>query len=161
MYPGKSFGSGSDFNCFKHVRHFFRKTESTHFHSSVFSVQLKQNRSKILFIYLFSLLIFAWIQMGIPNSDLGKKISVAVADPHLLLCGSGSGIYKMSIWIRIRFGIRILKKKSHTKKFSTKSFKVTLKVHKKLINKINFIYYKRILTFDLPVLNSPMNLYIF
>ena len=106
LYPGKSFGSGSDFNCFKHVRHFFRKTESTHFHSSVFSVQLKQNRSKILFIYLFSLLIFAWIQMGIPNSDLGKKISVA--NPHLLLCGSGPGIHKMSIWIRIRFGIRIL-----------------------------------------------------
>ena len=26
------------------------------------------------------------------------------ADPHLLLCGSGSGIKKMSIWIRIQGG---------------------------------------------------------
>ena len=26
----------------------------------------------------------------------------SVADPHLLLCGSGSRIQKMSIWIRIR-----------------------------------------------------------
>ena len=50
----------------------------------------------------------------------------SVADPHLLLCGSGSRIQKMSIWIRI---LGLLKKKTYTKKISTKSFKLTLNNH--------------------------------
>ena len=35
-----------------------------------------------------------------PNAT--ETLLTSVADPHLLLCGSGSGIQKMSIWIRIR-----------------------------------------------------------
>ena len=67
-------------------------------------------------------------------------IYYSVAEPHLLLCGSRSGsrIQKMSIWIWIRIhilGVKRLKKKNCTKKISTKSFKMTLKNHLKLINK--------------------------
>ena len=45
-----------------------------------------------------------------------RYMRTSVADPHLLLCGFGSGsrIQKMSIWIRIRIlgvtGIRLKKK---------------------------------------------------
>ena len=38
------------------------------------------------------------------RAEIGERIENSVADPHLLLCGSGSRIQKMSIWIRILGG---------------------------------------------------------
>ena len=54
------------------------------------------------------------------------RFFISVSDQHKFLKGSGSGIPKMSIRIPDLRG-STLKKKNYTKKFSTKSVKMTLK----------------------------------
>ena len=72
-----------------------------------------------------------WCKIKIPESHswssitcstLVSSLSSSVADPHLLLCGPGSRIPKMPIWIRIWSE----EEKLH-QKISTKSFKMTIK----------------------------------
>ena len=49
----------------------------------------------------------------------GRIAIGSVADPHLLICGSGSRIQKMSIWILIRIlGVKTKEEKLHQKNFN-------------------------------------------
>ena len=85
------------------------------------------------------------------------KQLTSVADPHLLLCGSGSRNPKMSIRIRIQGGKQEEKLNQH---FETKSFKITSTFK---INELNIILsvtkVSLLLIFHFCI--HLMNLYIF
>ena len=85
------------------------------------------------------------------------KQLTSVADPHLLLCGSGSGNPKMFIRIRIQGGKQEEKSNQH---FGTKSFKITstLKINELNIT-LSVTKVSLLLIFHFCI--HLMNLYIF
>ena len=68
------------------------------------------------------------------TSGVRIRVYNSVLDPQKFSCRSGSRIPKMSIWIRIQGGKHKWRKLHQI--FKTKYFKMTLKNHYKLINKL-------------------------